>query len=104
MHDRDLAEAVARLYAIDCGLAGPTGNEAALRDSCRRDVWDRLVQNDVELGVWISRLVRDLFLAEPALAQGHGIHEAYEFWSWFEDNIWSGAAASRRGRRLIQSV
>lgn len=93
--DHELREALVWLYALDCGLAGPHDDEPSLRSRCRRAVWDRLVGDGAELRVWISRLVRDVFLSESALQQGHGIDEACEFWSWFDHTMWTGARAGQ---------
>ena len=46
-------------------------------------------------------MVRDVFLSESALQQGHGIDEACEFWSWFDHTMWTGA---RAGDRLVHSA
>ena len=91
MTDDELREALIWLYASDCGLARPTHNDTALRHHCRQAVWDRLVGGEVNLRVWMSRLVREVFLSEAALANGHGIDDACEFWSWFDHAMWSGS-------------
>jgi hypothetical protein len=96
MDDRQLGEALVWLYATDCGLVGPAGHEHALRGRCRQGIWDRLVTDDVELRRWLSRLVRDVFLSETALASGHGIDDACEFWTWFDQTMWTLAPARRK--------
>jgi hypothetical protein len=99
--DHELREALVWLYAVDCGLACAHEDESSLRSRCRRAVWDRLVGDGAELRVWISRLVRDVFLSEAALRQGHGIDDACEFWSWFDHTMWTG---TRAGARVQQSA
>ena len=89
MNDAELQDALLWLYASDCGLARALGHEPALRSDCRQAIWERLVLNEVELHVWISRLARDAFLSEQALASGHGIDDACEFWSWFDHTMWT---------------
>jgi hypothetical protein len=102
--DDELREALIWLYADDCGLVCGAGREPTLRQQTRRAVWDRLVADDVELRVWISRLVREVFLSDQALANGHGIDDACEFWSWFDQSMWSSGPAPREavsaGRRF----
>jgi hypothetical protein len=87
--DDQLGDALLWLYATDCGLVGCAGHEAALRTRCRRAIWDRLTEDDAGLRRWISRLVRDIFLSEPALEAGHGVDDACEFWSWFDQTMWT---------------
>ncbi len=101
MTNEELREALVWLYARDCGLAAGAGNESALRAECRQAIWDRLVGDEVELRVWISRLVRDVFLSETALANGHGIDDACEFWNWFDQSMWTVAPAHGRMARSL---
>jgi hypothetical protein len=103
MNNEELRDALVWLYAVDCELATPAGTEPSLRVDCRQAVWDRLVGNETELRVWISRLVRDVFLSEGALANGHGIDDACEFWSWFDQSMWM-AGASRPPAELSDPI
>ena len=89
MTNEELREALVWLYGRDCGLVAAAGNEPALRSECRQAIWDRLVGDEVELRAWISRLVRDVFLSETALSNGHGIDDACEFWNWFDQSMWT---------------
>ncbi|MET0694308.1 MAG: hypothetical protein ABWX96_16875 [Propionibacteriaceae bacterium] len=104
MTDDELRDALVWLYAEDCGLVCSADSEPALRQQARRAVWDRLVADEGQLRVWISQLVRDVFLSDLALASGHGIDDACEFWSWFDQAMWSSGPTPRRaetaGRRL----
>jgi hypothetical protein len=87
--DDELREAVVWLYASDSGLARSAGHEPTLRALCRQAVWDRLVTDEVGLRVWVSKLVRDVFLSDDALRGGFGVEDACEFWSWFDQNMWT---------------
>ena len=101
MTNEELREALVWIYALDCGLVAAVGNEPTLRAECRQAIWDRLVGNEVELRVWISRLVREVFLSETALSNGHGIDDACEFWNWFDQSMWTvGTAPSRTAGSL----
>jgi hypothetical protein len=94
MTDEELGEALVWLYARDCGLVAAAGDESGLRARCRQAIWDRLVGDEADLRVWTSRLVRDVFLSETALANGHGIDDACEFWNWFDQTMWAIAPGS----------
>jgi hypothetical protein len=87
--DEELQEALIWLYASDCGLTARVGDEPSMRTRCRHAIWDRLVTDEVGLRQWLSRLARDVFLSEAALQLGHGIDDACEFWSWFDETMWT---------------
>lgn len=102
MDDDALQQAVIWLYARDYGFSCPVPRgdlhpttpegEAALRRRCRRAIAFRLT-NGVDLRVWTSRLARELFLSETALARGLGLEDACDFWIWFDKTMWAEAAA-----------
>lgn len=102
MDDDELRDAVIWLYARDYGFSCPVPRgdlrhttpegETALRRRCRRTVAARLTAG-VDLRVWTSRLARDLFLSEAALARGLGLEDVCDFWIWFERTMWAEAAA-----------
>ena len=71
MNNEELRDALVWLYAVDCELATPVGTEPSLRADCRQAVWDRLVGNETELRVWISRLVRDVLTTYRAVRSSH---------------------------------
>jgi len=100
--DDELRAAVVWLYARDYGFSCPVPHadvrhstpegEAALRRRCRRALAARL-NAGVDLRVWTSRLARDLFLTESALARGLGLEDVCDFWIWFDKTMWAEAAA-----------
>ena len=89
MTDDELGEAVVWLYASDCGLVHVAGHEPVLRAVSRQAVWDRLVADEDQLRVWVSRLVRNVFLSDEALTGGYGIDDACDFWTWFDRTMWT---------------
>jgi hypothetical protein len=101
VNDQALRDAVVWLYARDYGfscpvpreaLAGTTPEgEAALRARCRRAIGYRL-RSGVDLRLWTSRLARDVFLSEAALARGLGLEDVCDFWIWFDRTMWGEAA------------
>jgi len=99
MDDEELRRGVIRLYALDDAL-GVTASWSdpqldldggELRVRCTEAIWDRLMTGEVDLRVWLSRLVREVFLSEPALERGLGIEDACDFWGWFDRTMWREA-------------
>jgi hypothetical protein len=101
VNDAALREAVVWLYARDYGFSCPVPQserdgtapegEAALRARCRRAIAYRLMSG-VDLRLWTSRLGRDVFLSEAALARGLGLEDVCDFWIWFDRTMWAEAA------------
>lgn len=92
MNDDALKEALIYLYTHDSqGPATRGTHEEALRDRCRKAIWDRLIEDKPDFRSWISALVRDMYLSDAALADGQGIEEALEFWAWFDQTMWTSA-------------
>jgi hypothetical protein len=104
VNDQALRDAVVWLYARDYGFSCPVPRseldgataegEAALRARCHRAIAYRLMTG-VDLRLWTSRLARDLFLSEAALARGLGLEDVCDFWIWFDKTMWAEAAASQ---------
>jgi hypothetical protein len=89
MTDDELSEAVVWLYASDCGLVRVAGHEPTLHALARQAVWDRLIADEDQLRMWVSRLARDVFLSDEALGGGYGIDDACDFWTWFDRTMWT---------------
>ncbi|HET9873876.1 MAG TPA: hypothetical protein VFP89_14925 [Propionibacteriaceae bacterium] len=101
MNDQALRDAVVWLYARDYGFSCPVprgepagttpDGEAALRSRCGRAIAYRL-RSGVDLRLWTSRLARDVFLSEAALARGLGLEDVCDFWIWFDRTMWAEAS------------
>ncbi len=90
MNDDALKDALIHLYTHDSrGPVTPGSYEEVLRAWCRRAIWDRLVDDGLDFRSWISALVREMYLSDAALADGQGIEEACEFWTWFDQTMWT---------------
>ncbi len=90
MQDEALPEALAELYARESeGDFGARQRELRIR--CRRVIERRLFDEDTDnFRIWISLLVRDMFLSDASLADGRGIEDLFEFWAWFDQRMWTG--------------
>jgi hypothetical protein len=104
VNDQALRNAVVWLYARDYGFSCPVPRgepadttpeaEAALRARCRRAIASRL-RSGADLRLWTSRLARDVFLSDAALARGLGLEDVCDFWIWFDRTMWAEAAVCR---------
>ena len=95
MNDEMLGTALSRLYANDHRTMPGEADASELLALCRQAIRDRLVDDNFDFRVYLSRLVRDLYLSEAALEQGLGIEDACEFWSWFDQTMWPDLGRNR---------
>ena len=93
MNDEMLRVALSRLF--DHRTLPGEAYASELLALCRQAIRDRLLDDSFDFRMYLSRLVRDLYLSEAALERGSGIEDACEFWSWFDQTMWPdlGSAA-----------
>ena len=84
--DEQLAVMLVRLYARDAGETLLVADLAETTRRCKQAILQRLIRDDFR--VYISRLIRDLYLSEEGLSAGFGIEDAWEFWQWFDRCMW----------------
>ena len=80
MTDEELREALAALFA--------RSGDGELLARCVGALKERAARSDRR--EWLSRLVRDMWLSEKAIAAGRGIGDAIEFTAWLEDDFGPG--------------
>ena len=89
MDEEELRDALSGLYAYDTGATDSGIHDEVLRQKCIA-VINAMLKTPSELlfpRLWLSRLVRDKYLSEEALAQGYGIEDAILFVQWLEEDM-----------------
>lgn len=86
MTDEELQAALDGLYAYDTGCIDSGVHDEALRARCIAELHSRLGDHEVA-SRYISRLIRDMYLSEAALADGYGIEDAISFTDWLGDHM-----------------
>ena len=86
MEEQKLREALRALFAYDTGTTDSGIKNEVLRQKCLAAI-EAMPRTPFEVvpRLWLSRLIRDCFLSEEALAQGYGIEDALTFLRWMED-------------------
>jgi hypothetical protein len=102
VNDEMLRAALSRLY--DHRTMPGEAHASELFALCRQAVRDRLLDDNFEFRIFLSRLVRDLYLSEAALGQGLGIEDACEFWSWFDQTMWPDLGKNRAFERHTGTI
>lgn len=102
VNDEMLRAALSRLF--DHRTLPGEAHASELLASCRQAVRERLLDDNFEFRVFLSRLVRDLYLSEAALEQGLGIEDACEFWSWFDQTMWPDLGKNRALERPTEAI
>lgn len=87
MTDEALTEALDGLYAYDSGCVDSGTHDEALRARCIAELHNRMGEYEIAPRLFLSRLVRDMWLSEEALANGYGIQDAMEFVAWLDERM-----------------
>lgn len=88
MNEKELREALDGLYAYDDGSVDSGIHDEALRQRCIEAIKAISVgESELVPRLWLSRLIRDMWLSEEALEQGYGIEDALSFLRWLEDRM-----------------
>lgn len=88
MDEKALCEALEGLYAYDGGSLDSGIKDEALRQKCKEYIKSLpLKSSELVPRLWLSRLVRDMWLSEEALEQGYGIEDALKFLQWLQDEM-----------------
>lgn len=78
MSEQELREALDGLFAYDTGAVDSGIHDEALRQKCIAAIKALpLAPGELVPRLWLSRLVRDRYLSEEALAQGYGIEDVF---------------------------
>ncbi len=87
MSDDDLLDALDGLFAYDTGAVDSGIHDESLRARCIAELRRRVETPPDHGRLWLSRLIRDMWLSEDALAQGSGIEDVVEFIRWLDDRM-----------------
>lgn len=91
MTGEELRDALDGLYAYDQGAVDSGIHDEGLRERCIRELSDSpLGPGEILPRLLVSRLVRDMWLSEEALAQGYGLEDAVRFISWLDNQMMWG--------------
>jgi len=87
MTEQELRDALDGLYAYDTGSVDSGIHDEALRQRCMIELQSRLGPGEAAPRLLLSRMIRDMWLSEEALAQGYGIEDALAFVGWLGDRM-----------------
>lgn len=87
MTDDELRNALDGLYAYDTGCVDSGVHDEALRERCIAEMRSRMGPHDIAPRLFLSRLIRDMWLTEEALAQGYGIEDVMSFAAWLDERM-----------------
>ena len=79
MHDQQLKDALIGLLNYDTGATDAGVKNELLREAAIKQLRD---MSDDEFRFWMSRFVREEFLAEPKLHAGYGVEDVLGFALW----------------------
>lgn len=91
MTETELRDALEGLFAYDTGAVDSGIHDEGLRARCQEAISEMRLGAEAAPRLWLSRLVRDLWLSEEALQQGYGVEDAVEFLRWLDERM--GVAA-----------
>jgi hypothetical protein len=76
------------LYAYDMGSRGSGIHDEDLRARVMAEIKAiPLGPYEIVPRLWLSRLVREMWLSDEALAQGYGIEDALGFTKWLDEQM-----------------
>lgn len=84
MNTAELTDALDGLHAYDTGSTDSGIHDEALRAKCIAELRRHLDSAD-EGRLFISRLLRNMWLSDHALAQGYGYEDLLGFVEWLSD-------------------
>lgn len=88
MTEQQLRDALDGLYAYDGGAIDSSIHDEALRQRCKEAIAAMPLQpGEIAPRLWLSRLIRDMWLSEEALSQGYGYEDAISFLEWLRDEM-----------------
>lgn len=88
MREKELRDALDGLFAYDNGATDSGIKDEALRQQCIAAIKAMpLERGEIVPRLWLSRLIRDMWLSEEALMQGYGIEDALTFLRWMEEKM-----------------
>jgi hypothetical protein len=86
--EQELRDALEGLYAYDTGSHDSGIHDEALRQRCIAAIKAMPIgRSELVPRLWLSRLIRDMWLSEDALNQGYGIEDAISFLKWLEERM-----------------
>ncbi len=88
MTEQELRDALDGLYAYDGGATDSGIHDEVLRQKCITTIKAMpLKPGELVPRLWLSRLIRDMWLSEEVLEQGYGIEDAISFLRWLEEEM-----------------
>lgn len=91
MTDEELRAALDGLFAYDSGCVDSGIHDEDLRERCLAELRRQTGRHEVMPRLLLSRMMRDMWLSEEALAQGYGIEDAMSFAEWVSGMTMLGA-------------
>jgi hypothetical protein len=85
MTEQELRDALDGLFAYDTGAVDSGIHDEALRERCITELKSQIGAHEVAPRLFLSRMIRDMWLSEEALAQGYGIEDVMSFVVWLGD-------------------
>lgn len=88
MNEQELRDALDGLFAYDGGATDSGIHDEVLRTRCKKAIKAMPCEpGELVPRLWLSRLIRDMWLSEEALSQGYGIEDAVSFLRWLEEEM-----------------
>jgi hypothetical protein len=87
MTDEELGDALSGLYAYDTGCTDSGIHDERLRQQCIEEMRSRTGPAEIAPRLLLSRMIRDHYLTEEALARGYGIEDVMSFASWLDEHM-----------------
>lgn len=82
MTDEEFREGLDGLFAHDTGCVDSGIKDERLREQCRQVLVDH-----ADDAAWLTRLIREMWMSEDAVAAGYGIGDALSFVGWLSDRM-----------------
>lgn len=87
MDDKELRDALDGLFAYDTGSTDSGIRDEGLRQRCVAELQQRAAPGETAARLFLSRMIRDMWLSDEALEQGYGIEDALEFTDWLGERM-----------------
>lgn len=86
MTEKELSDSLLGLFAYDIGCVDSGIKDEGLRNKVRLELFTDPTRNKSQIvSNRISRIVRDAFLSDEAIADGYGLEDVAEFIVWLDE-------------------
>ena len=88
MTESELSDSLMGLFAYDIGCRDSGIHDERLRERVRVELFTDPGRNKSQIvSNRISRIVRDAFLSDEAIADGYGLEDVAEFIKWLDEEM-----------------